>query len=61
MNGFTYKKEPVYMLRFSEDGSIVMVWDVINDECVRCPDQDDINDLPVGDDLSPEEIDSLEG
>lgn len=45
-------------IRYSEDGSITMVWS--NGEAVRCPTQEDMDTLPVGDDMTAEEVDSLE-
>jgi len=45
-------------IRFSEDGSISMVW--VDGEAVRIPTQRDIDTLSVGDDMSEEEVESLE-
>lgn len=45
-------------IRFSEDGAISMVWS--DGEPVRCPTQEDMDDLPVGDDMTDEEIESLD-
>lgn len=41
-------------IRFSEDGSVSMVW--TGGEPVRCPTQEDMNSLPVGEDMTEEEI-----
>lgn len=45
-------------LRFSENGSIVLVWR--DDEPVRCPTQHDMDTLPVGDDMEDWEIEAAE-
>jgi len=47
-------------IRMSVDGSITMVYDP-ETETFRVPGQDDMDRLPVGDDLTQDEIDSLEG
>jgi hypothetical protein len=47
------------VIRFSEDAAISIVWDTAADEAVRCPTQDDMDNLPVGDDLTDEEIETL--
>ena len=47
------------VIRFSEDASISIVWDVVTDEAVRCPTQDDMDKLEVGEDLTAEEIDGI--
>ena len=46
-------------IRYSEDGSVSMVW--VNGEPVRCPDQDDMDRLPVGPDMTAEEVEGLDG
>ena len=48
------------VIRFSEDASISIVWDPVADEAVRCPTQDDMDNLPVGDDLTAEEIETID-
>jgi len=45
-------------IRYSEDGSISMVW--AGGEPVRCPDQDDMDRLPVGPDMTDDEIEELD-
>ena len=45
-------------IRYSPDASICMVWDAGSP--VRCPTQEDMDTLPVGDDMTTDEIDSLE-
>ena len=45
-------------IRYSTDGSICMVYD--NDGPVRCPTQEDMDTLQVGDDLTAEEIENLD-
>ena len=45
-------------IRYSEDGTISMVWAA--GEPVRCPTQDDMDSLPVGKDMTADEVDSLE-
>jgi hypothetical protein len=47
------------VLRHSRDGKIVIVWDTAENEAVRCPTQHDMDTLPVGRDLSREEINTL--
>ena len=47
-------------IRHSNDGSVSMVWDTDADEPVRCPTQDDMDSLPVGDDLTDEDAARLE-
>ena len=46
------------IIRMSPDGSITMVMD--DDGTFRIPSQDDMDTLEVGDDLSEEEIESLD-
>ena len=48
----------VEQIRFSTDGSISMVWR--DGEPLRCPTQDDTDNLPVGDDMTDEEIEVLD-
>jgi len=45
-------------IRFSSDGSISMVYRA--GEPVRCPTQDDLDTLPVGSDMTADEIECLE-
>lgn len=45
-------------IRFSEDGSISMVW--TDGAADRVPTQHDIDTLPVGADMTAEEVESLE-
>ena len=45
-------------IRFSEDGSISMVW--VDGEAVRVPTQEDMDTLPVGEDMTDEEVEALE-
>lgn len=45
-------------IRFSADGHISIVWD--NCEPVRCPTQHDMDTLPVGLDLTDDEIEQIE-
>jgi hypothetical protein len=44
-------------LRYTDDGSIVMVW--ADGMPVRCPDQHDMDHLPVGADMSADEVETL--
>ena len=46
------------IIRFSPDGSVNMVW--CDGEPVRCPTQDDMDNLPVGDDMTADEIEQLD-
>ena len=48
------------IIRFSEDAAINVVWDTASDEAVRCPTQEDIDTLPVGDDLTEDEIETID-
>lgn len=45
-------------IRFSKDGSVSMVW--AGGEPIRCPTQHDMDALPVGEDMSEDEAESLE-
>lgn len=45
-------------IRFDAAGTISMVW--CDGEPVRCPTQHDMDTLPVGEDMSDEEVASLE-
>ncbi len=45
-------------VRFSEDGSVSMVWE--DGKPVRCPTQHDMDSLPVGPDMTDEELDQIE-
>ena len=45
-------------IRYSADASVCMVWD--GDEPVRCPTQDDMDELPVGPDMTDDEVALLE-
>jgi len=47
-------------IRFSADGSVNIVWDTETDEAVRMPSQHDMDTLPVGRDLTDDEIDLLD-
>lgn len=47
-------------IRFSEDGGVNIVWDLENDEPARMPTQEDMDTLPVGRDLTDEEIELLD-
>ena len=46
-------------IRFSADGSVSMVW--ADGEAVRVPTQQDLDTLPVGDDLTEDEVAGLDG
>ena len=46
-------------IRFSADGSVSMVW--ADGEAVRVPTQMDLDILPVGDDMTDEEVAGLDG
>ena len=48
------------VIRFSPDATISIVWDIVADEALRCPSQQDMDHLPVGDDLTADEIESLD-
>jgi hypothetical protein len=45
-------------IRFSADGAISIVW--ADGEAVRCPTQQDMDALPVGEDLTAEEIETID-
>ena len=45
-------------IRHSENGCISMVWR--DGEPLRCPTQEDMNSLPVGEDMTDDEIASLD-
>jgi hypothetical protein len=48
------------MIRYSPNGTISIVWDIAADEAVRCPTQWDTDHLPVGSDLTDDEIKTLD-
>jgi hypothetical protein len=48
------------VIRFSRDASISIVWDTAADKAVRCPTQSDMDNLPVGKDLTAKEIKTLD-
>ena len=48
------------VIRYSPDASISIVWDTVADEAVRCPTQWDMDHLPVGKDLTEDEIEALD-
>lgn len=50
--------EAVEVIRYSQDGSVCMVWR--DGEPVRCPTQDDMDTLPVGEDMTDDESESVE-
>lgn len=45
-------------IRFSEDGKIIIVWDSESGP-VRCPNQEDMDNLPVGEDMTEEEMEFI--
>lgn len=45
-------------IRYSEDGTVCMVWR--DGEPDRCPTQEDMDTLPVGRDMTADEIEQLE-
>ena len=45
-------------IRHSDNGSISMVWR--DGEPLRCPNQEDMETLPVGEDMTEDEIASLD-
>jgi hypothetical protein len=47
-------------IRYSKDGMICIVWDTISDKAVRCVTQDDMDTLPVVNDLMDDEIETLD-
>jgi hypothetical protein len=46
------------VIRYDADGTLCMVW--ADGGAVRCPSQEDMDTLPVGSNLTAEEVDSLE-
>ena len=46
-------------IRFSADGSVSMVWS--GGDAVRVPTQQDLDRLPVGDDMTDDEVAGLDG
>jgi hypothetical protein len=54
-----YFDRATLVIRYSPDATISMVWDTEEDEAVRCPTQADMDNLPVGADLTDEEISAL--
>ena len=46
-------------IRFSADGAVSMVW--ADGEAVRVATQEDLDVLPVGDDMTDEEVAGLDG
>ena len=51
------EKEMDATIRYSSDGTMCMVWQ--DGKPVRCPTQDDMDALPVGDDMTEEELAQL--
>jgi hypothetical protein len=51
--------ETVTEIRFSADGAVSMVW--ADGEAVRVPTQQDLDILPVGDDMTEDEVAGLDG
>lgn len=45
-------------IRYSIDGTICMVW--AEGEPTRCPTQEDMDNLPVGRDMTDEEVDGFD-
>ena len=45
-------------IRYSTDGAVCMVWS--DGEPVRCPTQDDMDTLPVGQDMTDDEVEALD-
>jgi len=45
-------------IRYSADASVSMVWE--DGKVVRCPSQHDMDTLLVGDDMTSQEVDSLD-
>ena len=45
-------------IRYSADGNVCMVWR--DGEPIRCPTQRDMDTLPVGPDMTADEVDALE-
>ena len=50
---------PAEQIRYSADGSVCMVWR--DGEPIRCPTQRDMDTLSVGQDMTDEDINQLEG
>jgi hypothetical protein len=48
------------VIRFSQDKMISIVWNTFTDEAVRSPTQEDMDTLPVGEDLADDEIETLD-
>ena len=48
------------VIRFSDDGSVSIVWATADDAPVRVPTQHDLDTLPVGDDLTDDDIARLD-
>ncbi len=48
------------VIRYSDDAAICIVWDTATDQAVRCPTQRDMDTLPVGDDLTDAEIETID-
>jgi hypothetical protein len=53
------KGETMCKIRFSEDGLVCVVW--ADGQALRVPTQHDMDTLPVGDDLTDEELAGLDG
>jgi hypothetical protein len=52
------KMTAIAEIRYSQDGSIVMVWR--DGKPLRCPTQGDMDSLPVGEDMTDEEVAELD-
>jgi hypothetical protein len=50
--------ETMSKIRFSEDGSVCVVW--ADGQALRVPTQHDMDTLPVGDDLTADELAGLD-
>ena len=48
------------VIRYSDDASICIVWATADDAPVRVPTQHDLDTLPVGDDLTAEDLKIVE-
>ena len=48
------------VIRFSKDASMSIVWDTRETKAVRCPTQSDMDNLPVGKDVTAKEIKTLD-
>lgn len=44
------------VIRHSGNGGVSMVWDTERDEPVRCPTQEDMDRLPIGEDLTEDDL-----